>query len=345
LSISPTQAQDRVRPRVAVDIGGTFTDAVLVASDDEVLATAKTLTTHDSPTQGALAGVRQVVEQAGLSFEDISGFIHGTTLATNALIERRGACVAGITTAGFRDILEIGYERRYSQYDIDLEKPDLIVPRARCFTVPERMSARGQVIAPLDETAIDGLVAALEVSGAEAVAVCLLHAYSNPAHEQRLRDLLHARCPGLALSLSSEVSPEAREFDRLCTTVANAYVQPLMSAYLSDFAAAFAAEVRLVESGPAGGAILSARVAARCGAEQVLSFDMGGTTAKLCLIDHFRPQTARRFEVSRAARFVKGSGMPVRVPVVEMIEIGAGGGSIASVVPGPRSPMPMWCWG
>jgi N-methylhydantoinase A len=356
LSISPTQAQDRVRPRVAVDIGGTFTDAVLVASDDEVLATAKTLTTHDSPTQGALAGVRQVVEQAGLSFEDISGFIHGTTLATNALIERRGACVAGITTAGFRDILEIGYERRYSQYDIDLEKPDLIVPRARCFTVPERMSARGQVIAPLDETAIDGLVAALEVSGAEAVAVCLLHAYSNPAHEQRLRDLLHARCPGLALSLSSEVSPEAREFDRLCTTVANAYVQPLMSAYLSDFAAAFAAEglqcpilmmtagggmttletatrfpIRLVESGPAGGAILSARVAARCGAEQVLSFDMGGTTAKLCLIDHFRPQTARRFEVSRAARFVKGSGMPVRVPVVEMIEIGAGGGSIASV--------------
>jgi N-methylhydantoinase A len=205
------------RTRVAVDIGGTFTDAVLVAGNDEVLATAKTLTTHDGPTQGALAGVEQVMNHAGISFGDIAGFIHGTTLATNALIERRGACVASITTAGFRDILEIGYERRYSQYDIDLENPDLIVPRARCFTVPERMSASGGVIAPLDETAIDGLVAALDGCGAEAVAICLLHAYANPSHEHRLRYLLQGRRPGLSVSLSSEVSPEAREFDRPMT--------------------------------------------------------------------------------------------------------------------------------
>ncbi|MGI9406109.1 MAG: hydantoinase/oxoprolinase family protein, partial [Hyphomicrobiaceae bacterium] len=287
---------------------------------------------------------------------DVSGFIHGTTLATNALIERRGARVASVTTAGFRDILEIAYERRYSQYDIDIEKPDLIVPRARCFTIPERMSARGDVLEALDEAAADRLVAELDASEAEAVAICLLHAYANPIHEQRLRALLHERRPGLVVSLSSEVSPEAREFERLCTTVANAYIQPLMSAYLADFARTFAAEglncavlmmtagggmttletatrfpIRLVESGPAGGAILAAEVAARAGAHRVLSFDMGGTTAKLCLIDDFQPQTARHFEVSRAARFIKGSGMPIRIPVVEMIEIGAGGGSIASV--------------
>ncbi len=342
--------------RIAVDIGGTFTDTVLVAAGDDILSTAKTLTTHDDPTDAALAGVRQVVSEARVSLGEITGFIHGTTLATNALIERRGACVASITTAGFRDILEIAYERRYSQYDIDLDKPDLIVPRSRCFTVPERVSAQGEVIAPLDETAVDSLVSALDACGAEAVAICLLHAYANPAHERRLRDLLAQRRPSLAVSLSSEVSPEAREFERLCTTVANAYVQPLMSRYLRSLAEVFVGEgltcpilmmtagggmttletasrfpIRLVESGPAGGAVLSAQIAERCGEGKVLSFDMGGTTAKLCLIDACRPQTARRFEVSRAARFVKGSGMPVRIPVVEMIEIGAGGGSIAGV--------------
>jgi N-methylhydantoinase A len=341
--------------RIAVDIGGTFTDTVLVAND-EILATAKTLTTPHNPAEGALAGVRKVMEGAGLKLGDISAFIHGTTLATNALIERRGARTASITTAGFRDILEIAYERRYSQYDIDLEKPDLIVPRSRALTVPERIMADGHILQPLDESAIDGLVEELDACGAETIAICLLHAYANPVHEQRLAALLKERRPNLALSLSSEVSPEAREFERLCTTIANAYVQPLMSSYLAKLSEDLAVEglacrilmmtsgggmttletaarfpIRLVESGPAGGAALAAEVAARCNKDQVLSFDMGGTTAKLCLIDNQRPQTSRHFEISRAARFIKGSGMPVRIPVVEMIEIGAGGGSIAGV--------------
>jgi N-methylhydantoinase A len=342
--------------RLAVDIGGTFTDTVIAAPDNRVLATAKTLTTHDSPVRAALAGAREAAGHIGARLADIGAFIHGTTLATNALIERRGATVAAIATAGFRDILEIGYERRYSQYDINLVKPDLIVPRARCFTVPERLSVRGEVLEALDEDAVPELVGQLEACGAQAVAICLIHAYANGAHEARLRDLLLARKPDLAVSLSSEVSPEALEFERLCTTIANAYVQPLMSRYLLDFEREFAGEglacpilmmtagggmttletarrfpVRLVESGPAGGAVLAARVAASRDERRVLSFDMGGTTAKLCLIDDYEPQTSRRFEIARASRFIKGSGMPVRIPVVDMIEIGAGGGSIAAV--------------
>lgn len=340
--------------RLATDIGGTFTDTVLLSSDNTVLATAKTPTTPHAPALGALEGAERVLADARAAWGDVGGFIHGTTLATNALIERRGAQVATITTAGFRDILEIAYERRYSQYAIDIDKPDLLVPRERAFTIGGRMSARGVELAPLDREAVAGLVAALE--GAEAVAVCLLHSYANPAHEVALRDLLLAARPDLVVSLSHEVSPEAREFDRLCTTIANAYIQPLMAAYLADFDARFKAAglgcdillmtagggmttletaarlpIRLLESGPAGGAILAARIAEETRSGDVLSFDMGGTTAKLCLIDGYRPQTARSFEISRAERFLKGSGMPVRIPVIEMIEIGAGGGSIASV--------------
>ena len=342
--------------RVAVDIGGTFTDTVIASPKNIILATAKTLTTHDSPAAAALEGARLVTGQIGASCSDISSFIHGTTLATNALIERRGATVASITTEGFRDILEIAYERRYSQYDINLTKPDLIVPRSRSFTVPERLSVKGEVMKPLDESALQDLLQQIESCGADAVAICLLHSYANGSHEQKLRELLLAHKPDLTISLSSEVSPEALEFERLSTTIANAYVQPLMASYLVDFERCFIEEgltcpvlmmtagggmttletaarfpIRLVESGPAGGAILSARVAASRGEEAVLAFDMGGTTAKLCLIDGFRPQTSRRFEIARANRFIKGSGMPVRIPVVEMIEIGAGGGSIASV--------------
>ncbi|WP_171175442.1 hydantoinase/oxoprolinase family protein [Ruegeria sp. HKCCD8929] len=342
--------------RLAVDIGGTFTDTVLVEGLDRILASTKTLTTHGSPADGALEGVQRVLSQSGHRPQDVTGFIHGTTLATNALIERRGARVATVTTEGFRDILEIAYERRYAQYDINLEKPDLLVPRERALTVRERMSVEGEVLISLDQTAIDALITEIDSSGADAVAICLMHAYANPAHEQRLRDVLAERRPDLTVSISSEVSPEAREFDRLCTTVANAYIQPLMEGYLTRFSQTFEAEgvacpilmmtagggmcslrsamrfpIRLVESGPAGGAILAARIAAQTGLDQVVSFDMGGTTAKLCLIDDVRPQTARQFEIARAARFIKGSGMPVRIPVIEMIEIGAGGGSIASV--------------
>ena len=195
-----------------------------------------------TPTSGALASVRRVLRASDSAFTDVAGFIHGTTLATNALIERRGAVVASICTQGFRDILEIAYERRYSQYDINLEKPNLIVPRSRSFTVPERMSATGDVLRAIDERSIDTLVAQLDAAGVQAVAVCLLHAYANPAHEQRLRTLLAARRPDLTISLSSEVSPEAREFERLCSTVANAYIQPLVSGYLENFRTRFAAE-------------------------------------------------------------------------------------------------------
>ncbi len=342
--------------RLAIDIGGTFTDTVLVSAEDTILATTKTPTTPANPTLGALAGAERVLADAGGNWSQITGFIHGTTLATNALIERRGAVVATVTTAGFRDILEIAYERRYSQYDINLEKPDLIVPRKRAFTIAGRMNASGDELQALDEAAVEGLAQDLTESGATAVAICLMHSYANPAHELKLRDLLQSALPDLVISLSHEVSPEAREFDRLCTTIANAYIQPLMARYLTDFQDRFAAQgltcpilmmtagggmttidtaarlpIRLVESGPAGGAILAARIAAETNEPEVLSFDMGGTTAKLCLIDKFRPQTTRRFEIARAERFIKGSGMPVRIPVVEMIEIGAGGGSIAHV--------------
>lgn len=342
--------------RLAIDIGGTFTDTVIMGGTGHVIATAKTPTTPKAPAKGALDGARLVLQEAGADWGQIAGVIHGTTLATNALIERRGACVATVTTSGFRDILEIAYERRYSQYAINIEKPDLIVPRARAFTIGGRMNARGHELAALDETAVARLVKELKESGAEAVAICLLHSYANPAHELRLKSLLEGQMPRLVISLSHEISPEAREFDRLCTTIGNAYIQPLMASYLEDLKIRFTAEglrcpilmmtasggmttletakqlpIRLVESGPAGGAILAARIAAEVGETKVLSFDMGGTTAKMCLIDNCRPQSARKFEISRADRFVKGSGMPVRIPVVEMIEIGAGGGSIVGV--------------
>ena len=311
--------------RLAIDIGGTFTDTV-VMTGQTVLASAKTLTTHEAPARGALQGALRALADAGRDMTEVTGLIHGTTLATNALIERRGARVVTLTTEGFRDILEIAYERRYAQYDIGLEKPQTLVPRNRSLTVSERVSASGDVLLPLTDVALADAVAAVNAAEAEAVAVCLLHSYANDAHERALGAALRAGCPGVAVSLSSEVSPEAREFDRLSTTVANAYVQPLMQGYLTEFARDFAAQglrcpilmmtasggmctldtaarypIRLVESGPAGGAILAARVARQAGADQVLSFDMGGTTAKLCLIDAATPQMARKFEIARAA--------------------------------------------
>ena len=342
--------------RLAIDIGGTFTDTVLMDGTHTILATAKTPTTPHAPDLGAMDGAARVLDSASIGWDQIGAFIHGTTLATNALIERRGATVATVTTEGFRDILEIAYERRYSQYAINIEKPDLIVPRQHAFTIGGRMNARGEELAPLDLSRIDTLASSLREHRVDAIAICLLHAYANPAHELALRTALQAHLPDLVISLSHEASPEAREFDRLCTSIANAYIQPLMAGYLANIQTRFSAEgltcpilmmtagggmttietaarlpIRLVESGPAGGAILAARIAQETGADQVLSFDMGGTTAKLSLIDDFRPQMSRKFEISRAARFIKGSGMPVRIPVIEMIEIGAGGGSIASV--------------
>tara|TARA_B100000676_G_scaffold11911_1_gene10899 strand:- start:1878 stop:3980 length:2103 start_codon:yes stop_codon:yes gene_type:complete len=354
--------------RIAIDIGGTFTDTVLIRGHQEILASSKNLTTTTDPADGAREGAKRVLQLSGYRIGDVDGFIHGTTLATNALIERQGACVASITTEGFRDILEIGYERRYSQYDINLNKTEPLVPRERSFTVRERVDVDGNVLIPLDPSSLDELISKLDACGAAAVAICLLHSYANPAHEQELRALLNKHRPGLAISISSEVSPEAREYERLSTTVANAYIQPLMKDYLQELAGAFSADglncpilvmtagggmctldtatrfpIRLVESGPAGGAILAAQIARQAGLDEVLSLDIGGTTAKLCLIDEGVAQTSRQFEIARAERFIKGSGIPVRIPVIEMIEIGAGGGSIAAVdrlgrlTVGPRS--------
>jgi N-methylhydantoinase A len=340
--------------RIAVDIGGTFTDIAL--DNGSSLYTAKTLTTRDDPVRGVIDVMRIASRDAGCAAASISSVIHGTTLATNALIERKGARVGLITTAGFRDIIEIAYERRYEQYDIFIDKPDLLVTREDCWTVPERVDASGEVLEPLDSSRLDSLLQDMDARGVESIAICLLHSYVNPAHEIALGDLIRERRPDLSITLSCEVCPEIREFDRACTALANAYIKPLMARYLTDLAAALVAEgisapllivtsgggmttletatrfpIRLVESGPSGGAVLAARIARQCGIEGALSFDMGGTTAKLCLIDQGVPQRSRQFEIGRAARFVKGSGLPVRIPVVEMIEIGAGGGSIARV--------------
>jgi N-methylhydantoinase A len=349
-------ADDTEQPRIAVDIGGTFTDVVLEQAGR--LATAKVLTTPDAPEEGALAGIEAVLGETGTAPGAVALVIHGTTLATNAIIERNGAVTALVTTEGFRDVVEIGYESRYDQYDVMIEKPVPLVPRVRRLTVPERVDVHGRVLRPLDEDAVTALIPRIEALDAASVAVGFLHAYANPAHEQRVRDILQAALPGLSISISSEVCPEVREYERLTTTTANAYIRPVMDRYLGrmrerldefgcrcpvllmtsggglmalDTARRF--PIRLVESGPAGGAILAGQVAAEAGLDKVISFDMGGTTAKICLIDGFEPRKARAFEVDRAARFLKGSGLPLRIPVIEMVEIGAGGGSIARLDP------------
>src|SRR3954462_9399603 len=339
--------------RMAVDIGGTFTDIVLDRGSDRI--TRKVLTTS-RPEEGVLSGARLVLGDAGLHFSDIDVFIHGTTLATNAIIERRGARTALISPDGFRDTIEIANESRYDQYDLTIEKPQPLVPRSLRFTVPERVDVHGKVRLGLDQTAVAAQVARLKDNGIKAVAICFMHSYVNPAHEQRTGEILKKAMPGLSITLSCEVCPEIREYERTSTAVANAYVQPLMDGYLARMDEALRQEqyrgavylvtsgggltsidtarkfpVRLGESGPAGGAIFAAQVAARGGEKKVLSFDMGGTTAKICLIENYEPNSARVYEVDRAARFLKGSGLPVRIPVIEMVEIGAGGGSIAHV--------------
>jgi N-methylhydantoinase A len=340
--------------RLAVDIGGTFTDLVLEAGGRRF--TRKVLTTPGRPEEGALTGARTILGDAGMKFSAIDVFVHGTTLATNAVIERRGARTALVATDGFRDVLDIANESRYDQYDLTIEKPKPLVPRALRLTVPERVDVHGKVRLPLDEAAVRALVPMLKEQRIESAAVAFLHAYVNPSHERRTREILQQEIPGLWVTVSSEVCPEVREYERTSTTVANAYVQPLMDGYLGRMQEALSAEgfrgtiylvtsgggltaietarkfpVRLVESGPAGGAIFAAQVAARAGENRALSFDMGGTTAKICLIDDYQPHSSRVFEVDRAARFLKGSGLPVRIPVIEMVEIGAGGGSIARV--------------
>ena len=351
---------------LAADIGGTFTDIVAERGADRV--SVKVLTTHGAPEKALLEGAETVLARMGAGFGDVTVFVHGATLATNAIIERKGAKTALIATEGFRDVLDIADESRFDQYDLMIDKPAQLVPRALRFTVPERMDVTGAPLLALDEDAVRAVAAKLKAAGVVSVGVAFLHAYANPAHERRAREILAEEAPDLWVSLSSEVCPEIREYERTSTTVANAYVQPLMAGYLRRLEAAMEDRgcrapmrlmtsggrlagvdaacrfpIRLVESGPAGGAILAAHIAASRAEARTLSFDMGGTTAKICLIEDGEPLKARTFEVDRSARFLKGSGLPVRIPVIEMIEIGAGGGSIArldatrSIAVGPDS--------
>ena len=340
--------------RLGVDIGGTFTDVVVEGPNGR--RTAKVLTTSEAPERGVVDGIRLALQAAGLAPADVVSITHGTTLATNALIERRGARTALITTDGFRDVIEIGTETRFDHYDLDIDKPEPLVPRELRFGIAERTSARGEVLVPLDGAQVVRLAKEIARLQVESVAVGFLHSFVRPDHEVEVRNRLARSLPRIPVSLSSEVSPEIREFERFSTTVMNAYLQPRVSGYLqnlaqrlqsggfscplylmlsngglTDLQTAMRFPVRLVESGPAGGAILASHIARECGLSKIFSFDMGGTTAKICLFDDAAPSTIRDFEVARAYRFKRGSGLPLRIPVVEMVEIGAGGGSCARI--------------
>ena len=340
--------------QLAIDIGGTFTDVVIEHEGRYYMT--KHLTTHIDPTDAVMSSLDEVMQKADIRSEDLEIIIHGTTLATNAIIERSGAKIALITTEGHRDILAMGFENRFEQYDVNIDNPEPLIPRHLRLPVRERMNFQGNVLLELDIGSLNAAIDIIEHESVESVAVGFLHAYANASHELRVKEMLKKRLPDISVSLSSTVCPEIREYERLSTTCANAYVLPMMKRYLSrldrlireagcvcpfllmtsgggltTLETATEFPIRLVESGPVGGTILAAHLARRLQYDRVLSFDMGGTTAKICLIDDGQPRYSRSFEVDRRYRFKKGSGLPVRIPVIEMVEIGAGGGSIAQV--------------
>ncbi|MFT6676741.1 MAG: N-methylhydantoinase A [Sulfitobacter sp.] len=340
--------------RLGVDIGGTFTDVVLEKNGTPF--SIKVLTTYAAPENAIIDGMHQVCAKAGVTPGQIGQIIHGTTLATNALIERRGAKTALITTQGFRDVIEMRTESRFEQYDLNLNLPEPLLARQQRYTVAERVDARGQVLIALHRADVEAVVDEIAQAGYDSVAIGLMHSYLNGDHERMVAEVVAEKMPDAMVSLSCEVSPQMREYERFNTVVANAYIKPLMKSYLGRLEGRLRAEgvscniflmhsgggiisienaaefpVRLVESGPAGGAVFAAHIAARYGLEKVLSFDMGGTTAKICLIKNQTPKTSRVFEVARTYRFKKGSGMPISIPVIDMVEIGAGGGSLAHV--------------
>lgn len=342
--------------RIGIDIGGTFTDFLLFDGETGRFSIAKTLTTPDEPARAVATGIGQLTEQTGISVEQVDQIVHGTTLVTNALIERKGAVTALITTKGFRDALEIAREHRYDLYDLNLEHPAPLVPRYLRLEIDERMLSDGSVATPVDLDELPGLIDRIRTEGATAVGISLLHSYQNPAHERIVHERLQELAPDLIYSVSSDVAPEIREYERTSTTVANVYVRPLAERYiagllktlhaigfdgslfimlssggLSSPEAAARYPIRLVESGPAAGALAAAHIGKLSGRERLLAFDMGGTTAKCCLVGQQGLTFSDEFEVSRVYRFKKGSGLPVSVPVVELIEIGSGGGSIARV--------------
>src|SRR5579871_772252 len=341
---------------MGVDIGGTFTDLLLVDDRAKRIVNEKGLTTYPDPTEGVMAVVLQATKRAEMPLGDIEVLVHGTTLAINTLIERTGSSTALFATRGHRDAIEIRREQRYDMYDVLLEAPDPLAPRYLRFDIEERMTADGEVAVPLDREQVAGLLRRLEQRGVQALAVCLLHSYRNPAHELAIADIARDAAPALRISLSSRVAPEIKEYERASTTLCNAYVQAKVDDNLtrlerelvrSGFRGAFYLmqssgglvttatarqfPVRILESGPAGGALAAANAGRLTGRNRLLSFDMGGTTAKLAAINDGEPLVAPGFEVARVYRFARGSGLPVRIPVIEMIEIGAGGGSIARV--------------
>lgn len=345
---------DTGRYRAGVDIGGTFTDLLLLDEDTGEMLIGKVLTTPDDPSEAVIQGLRTLLTERQLDPATVTAAIHGTTLITNAIIERKGAKTGLLTTQGFRDALEIGREKRYDIYDIFLENPAPLVPRALRREVAERLDETGRVLVPLNRMEVLDVVQSLLRDGVEALAVCLLHSFRNPAHERLIREVVESEFPTLALSLSSDVMPEIREFERTSTTAANVYVKPLARRYLTKLReqvrqlglpselyimlsnggittceTASEYPIRLIESGPAAGALAASFYSQLQGLDHVISFDMGGTTAKICVIDQGQPMVTTEFEVARVYRFKKGSGLPVKVPVIEMIEIGAGGGSIA----------------
>ncbi len=344
------------RWRIGFDIGGTFTDFILLDTQRQEIRLHKCLTTPGDPSVGALEGLDAIVAAAGLTLGEIGDIVHGTTLVTNALIERRGARLGLITTQGFRDLLEMGTEQRYDIYDLFLQYPAPLVPRRRRLEVAERLDRDGNTVVPIDLDAVRAAARQLVEDGCEAIAVGFLHAYRNPVHERAAGEAIRALFPELAVSLSSDVVAELWEYQRLTTTCANAFVQPLMDRCIRRLEQALWARgfrgalslmhsagglvspdaarrfpIRLLESGPAGGGLATAFFGAAAGKADVISFDMGGTTAKACLIEDGRAATAAEMEAARVHRFKKGSGLPIKAPVIDMIEIGAGGGSIAGI--------------
>ena len=340
--------------RLAIDIGGTFTDLVLEHGNE--LLTKKVLTSISQPELAVIEGVSELLEENNIKASDIKMIIHGTTLATNAVIERKGAKTCFITTSGFRDVLDIGYESRFDQYDILIDKTMSLVPRKHRYVIDERTDVNGSIITSIDKDQFYNLINKIKNENFESIAVGFLHSYANPENEKILKAFLTNELPDVEVSVSSDVCPEIREYERFTTTVVNAYIKPLMSNYLkkldqkllnsgfncplllmtsggtlTNISSACNNPVRLVESGPAGGAILATSIAEDMNLNKVISFDMGGTTAKITIIENKKAIKAREFEVDRKARFKKGSGYPLRIPVIEMVEIGAGGGSIARV--------------
>ncbi|HEV7268967.1 MAG TPA: hydantoinase/oxoprolinase family protein [Falsiroseomonas sp.] len=342
--------------RIGVDVGGTFTDFVLVDEAAGRVLTGKRLTTPEDPGRAILDGIARLLDEASSSIDEVRQVVHGTTLVTNTVIERKGARIGLVTTRGFRDNLEMGREMRYDLYDLALEKPEPLVPRPRRHAVTERLDAQGRVLKPLDEGEVRDAARALKAHGVEAVAVCLLHSYLDATHERRVGAILREEMPDVPVTLSCEVAPEIREYERANTACVNAYVMRLMDRYLARLEAelqrrglagplhlmlsaggiatvrhARANPVQLIESGPAAGVMAAMHVGQACGLSDMISFDMGGTTAKMCLIEGGEAEHSSTFEAARVKRFRKGSGLPLKVPVIDLIEIGAGGGSIAAV--------------